>query len=161
MAILEIAVGGASIDAQTTSPTNQSALIAVSIGMEKSVYTVGQKPTIVLTMKNIGSQHTCLSFAEAVYRIHVDGASGEAPMTEYNRHRHGDYRPGDGPALTQVMVVCGDIAPGSLGTESFDLSAYYDLSAPGKYTVYMEYHDDSGHWPRTNTVQFEIQAAAQ
>jgi len=162
MAILAITVGGTSIDAQTTSPTSQSALIAVSIGMNKSVYTVGQKPTVVLTMKNVGSQETCLSAADDRYRVHVDGASGEGPETEYNRHLHGDYRPGDGPPpVTQGSVVCGSIVPGSSDTLTFNLSIYYDLSAPGKYSVYLEVRDGAGKWLRTNTATFEIEPPAQ
>jgi hypothetical protein len=49
----------------------------------------------------------------------------------------------------------------------FDLAYYYDLSAPGGYSVYMEVRDPSSPpngpeiWARTNAVQFEVEAKGQ
>jgi hypothetical protein len=52
------------------------------------------------------------------------------------------------------------------GFNRYDLSGFYDLSKPGKYTVYIEVLDVSaletkhgaGLWVRSKTVPFEIQA---
>ena len=78
---------------------------------------------------------------------------------------HGDFRPGDGPELMEGPDAGLTIAPGSQGRLTFDLTAFYDLSAPGKYSVYLEYLDSPngpskpGVWLRTNTLQFEITQA--
>ena len=67
----------------------------------------------------------------------------------------------------RIPVVARFIAPGSVDSLKFDLSGFYDISKPGDYSVYLEIYDPagpkdgSGHWLRTNTAKFEIQAPAQ
>jgi hypothetical protein len=59
------------------------------------------------------------------------------------------------------------IPPESSAQQTFELTRFYDLGVPGKYTVYMEVYDQSGpldgsgKWLRTNSVQFEIVSAAK
>jgi hypothetical protein len=51
--------------------------------------------------------------------------------------------------------------------QKYDLAAFYDLSKPGDYSVYLEIYDPagpkdgSGHWLRTNTSDFKIEAPVQ
>jgi hypothetical protein len=161
MTVLVVTARCTSIDAQTTSQASKSALISVCISMDKSVYPVDQKPTVVLTMKNIASRQVCLSTASTVYRVHVDTEGGEAPETEYHRHLRGDYRPGDRSPIPEGPVICSPIVPGSSDTLSFNLTTYYDLSVAGKYSVYLEVQDDSGVWLKTNAMQFEMVAPSQ
>jgi hypothetical protein len=64
-------------------------------------------------------------------------------------------------------VAGRSIAPGSVDSQKYDLSYFYDLSKPGDYSVYLEIYDPagpkdgSGHWLRTNTAKLEIHAPTQ
>jgi hypothetical protein len=156
-----------SIDAQVASSVGQSASISVSITMEKDILVVGQKPRAIVTVKNISGQEICFSTASRLYRVHVEGKDGERSKTEYHRHLHGDFRSGDGPVVEDGPVICRDIASGASDVQTYDLSAFYDLSAPGKYSVYIEIYDPlgpkegNGIWLRTNTAKFELRAPTQ
>jgi hypothetical protein len=147
--------------AQTAPPPAQGPSIAVSLELLKTHIPAGQKPTAILTIENI-SHSSSFSTASSFYRVHIEGKDGGPPETEWQRHRRGDFRPGDGPDLVDGPVVDRNIAPGTSAITTFDLTAFYDLSAPGEYTVYMEYLDapngpsKPGVWLRTNTVRFEI-----
>jgi hypothetical protein len=152
-----------SLNAQAASPPRQVPSVAVSLAMEKDHVPVGQKPRVFLTFKNSSHQEIGLSIASHLYRVHVDGAKGEAPETEWQRHHlHGVWRPGDGPELMEGPNYGIDIAPESSNSRVYDLTRFYDLSVPGKYTVYVEVYDQSGpqdgsgNWLRTNTVQFKM-----
>jgi hypothetical protein len=171
--VVATTAGCASLNAQAAQPAHRSASIAAGIALEKDHVVVGQKPILILTIKNVGDLKMCVSNASYLYRFHVEGKDGEPPMTEWNRHLHGDYRPGDGPALVDGPVVCQEIGPaiepfdGMSESFKFDLTGYYDLSAAGTYSVSMEVYDQSGPqdgsgvWVRTNTAQFEMEAKAQ
>jgi hypothetical protein len=51
------------------------------------------------------------------------------------------------------------IHSGADSTRKYDLSLLYDLSKPGKYTVYIEVGDpNTGVWLRSPAATFEIQA---
>jgi hypothetical protein len=136
--------------------------ISIHISLQKSSYVIGEKPIAVMTVKNISSNEIWFSTASHLYRVHVTNKDGEPPKTELHRHKLGDFRPGDGPGLSSGPVVGRSIAPGSVDSQKFDLSAFYDLSKPGDYSVYLEIYDPagpedgSGHWLRTNTTKFEM-----
>jgi len=153
--------------AQSASAANKPVSVSIRISLQKSTYAIGEKPIAVMTIENISSSGVCFSTASYLYRIHVASRDGEAPKTEFHRHLLGDFRPGDGPVLEGGPVDCRPIAPGSLDSLKYDLTAYYDLSTPGEYSVFLEIYDPagprdgSGHWLRTNTVTFEIQPPAQ
>jgi hypothetical protein len=168
MAMLMVLIAcGISINAQVASSVGQSASISVSITMEKDILVVGQKPRAIVTVKNISGQEICFSTASRLYRVHVEGKDGERSKTEYHRHLHGDFRSGDGPVVEDGPVICRDIASGASDVQTYDLSAFYDLSAPGKYSVYIEIYDPlgpkegNGIWLRTNTAKFELRAPTQ
>jgi hypothetical protein len=147
--------------AQTSEPPHPGATIAPSIALEKDRIPVGEKPKVILLIYNI-SHSSYFSHSSHFYRVHVEGMDGEPAKTELYRHMLGDFRPGDGPELMEGPDAGLNIAPRSLGRLTFDLGAFYDLSAPGKYSVYLEYLDSPngpskpGVWQRTNTMQFEV-----
>jgi hypothetical protein len=154
-----------SLDAQAPSPASQPASITVSVALERDRLPVGQKPLAAVTIRNISDRGVCLTNASLTYRVHVEGKDGEPPMTEFYRHLHGEYRPGDGPTLTDGPVICRPIAAGSSNRQQYDLTTYYDLGAPGKYSVYIEIQDplaplNKPLWLRTNTAKFEVVAQA-
>jgi hypothetical protein len=157
--------GPISSGAQSAPAANQPDSIAIHISLQKSSYAIGEKPIAIMTIKNISSNEIWFSTASHLYRIHVTSKDGEPPKTELNRHRLGDFRPGDGPGLLSGPVAGRSIAPGAMGESlKYDLAAFYDLSKPGDYNVYLEIYDPagpkdgSGHWLRTNTANFEIHA---
>jgi hypothetical protein len=172
-ALLAITANSVSLHAQNASPARPDPSIAVHLALSKNHSPAGESPRLLVTVKNLGEVKICLTTSLGIYRVHVEGKDGEPPMTEWNRHRHGDWRPGDGPDLMEGPVVCNDIAPpmegypGMSETLTFDLGMFYDLSVPGRYSVYMEIVDPASPpngeviWARTNTVQFEVEAKAQ
>jgi hypothetical protein len=154
--------------AQTTPAANQSDSIAISIALDKDHLSIGQVPIALVTIKNISElevQDVCVP--ENPYRVHVEGKDGEPSKTEYYRHMLGDFRPGDGPDQSGGSGIgCRRITAGSSITIKYDLTAFYDLSMPGKYSVYIEICDpsgpkDSSRLLRTKTAYFEIEAPAQ
>src|SRR5580704_4670597 len=158
-----IAANGMVLDAQASPHDAQSNSVAVSITLESDHIAAGQKPVLIVTLKNIGRATLDFSPASDRYRVHVAGKDVDPPETELQRHHHGDFRPGDGPALVEGPVVVTEFAPGEAVTRKFDLTRFYDLSKPGEYNVYMDVYDPSGPadqsglWLKTNTVQFEVE----
>jgi len=141
-----VVIGGGSVasDAQAATPVIQSPSIAISISLEKDHFLMGEKPHATVHMKNISDHEVYFSTSSALFRVHVEGKEGAPPETEWQRHRHGDYRPGDGPQLIDGPVVSRPIAPGTSDYQTYDLTMFYDLNLPGKYVVYIEIYDPSG-----------------
>jgi hypothetical protein len=150
-----------------SAPANQPDSVSIRISLQKSSYSIGEKPIAVMTIKNISSNEIWFSTNPYLERIHVSSKNGEPPKTELHRHLRGEFHPGDGPGLYTGPVVGRSIAPGSVDAQKYDLTGYYDLSTPGDYSVYLEIYDPagpkdgSGHWLRTNTVKFKMQAPSQ
>src|ERR1700712_4108558 len=153
--------------AQSASTASQPDSVSIHVSLQKSSYAVGEKPIAVLAIENTGSQAIWFSNDRHLERIHVTSKDGEAPKTELHRHILGDFRPGDGPGLMSGPVAGRSIAPDSVDAQKYDLTYFYDLSKPGNYSVDLEIYDPagpkdgSGHWLRTNTVNFKIQAPVQ
>jgi hypothetical protein len=151
--------------AQSAAMANQPDSVSIHVSLQKSSYAIGEKPIAVLTFISPNG----IWFSNDLYqeRIHVTSKDGEPPKTELHRHLLGDFRPGDGPELMSGPVVGRFIGPGSMDSQKYDLTYFYDLSKPGAYSVYLEIYDPagpkdgSGHWLRTNTVDFKIQAPVQ
>jgi hypothetical protein len=162
-----IAMTGSSVCLRAQADSAKAASISVNLKLEHEHLTVGEKPMVVVTIRNIGLQTVGLSTGSDLFRVHVEGKDGEPAETEWQRHRHGDYRPGDGPPLMDGPVVSMELSPGQSVSRSYDLTAFYDLSALGRYSVWMEINDpagpmgDSAIWVRTNTAQFEVEAKAR
>jgi hypothetical protein len=154
--------------AQPSPASNQSGSTSVRVELPKDRFTVGEKPIrAVMTIRNIGQHEVCFLTDRSLYRIHVTRKDIEPSKTQLHRHLRGEFRPGDGLELMPGPVDCRPIAPGSLDSLKYDLMEYYDLSAPGDYSVYIEIYDQSGPkdgsglWLRTNTAHFKIEAHAQ
>jgi hypothetical protein len=120
---------------------------------------VGQEVKAILTMKNIGSGIAVETGDPSNYRLRVKGEMGEPPKTLWHRRLLGE--PGLEPLEITVPAFPRDILPGKSVDRTFLLRAFYDLSVPGKYSVYLEARDKSGAWLRTNTVTFETQTSLQ
>jgi hypothetical protein len=143
---------------------SKSAHIAVSIALPKKQIPAGQKPRVVLTVENLGGNLTILFPPD---RVRVVGEAGEPPTTLYQRQVTQTLRPGE-PGLMMGGFE-PEIRPSFSSDREYDLSMFYNLSKPGKYTVYIEVLDVSapetkhgaGLWVRSKTVQFEIQAPNQ
>jgi hypothetical protein len=158
------------LGARSAPTTSQADSVSIHISLQKSSYAIGEKPIAVMAIKNISSNEVCLSTNPYLERVHITRKDAEPPKTEQHRHLLGDFRPGDGPALSSGPVICRPIAPGSLDSLDslkYDLTGYYDLGEPGNYSVYIEIYDPAGpkdgagHWLRTNTVNFKTQAPVQ
>ena len=81
-------------------------------------------------------------------------------MTRVQRNIAQKLLPGEAPLPGAAPSWA--IAPGESSSHQYQLSFFFDLSAPGKHTAYMEVVDPSSRkWLRTNTVQFEMEAPAQ
>jgi hypothetical protein len=148
----------------TASPivhVGQSATMAVSIVLPKEQVPAGQPILAQLTVKNLASQ--TISFPHD--RVHVEIKGGEAPTKLRQRQLTQTLRPGE-PQLRSGGFE-PEIEPGNSSLREYDLSQLYDLSKPGTYSVYIEVLDvsaskhNAGVWVRSNTAQFEIQAAGQ
>jgi hypothetical protein len=166
-ATIATVAGAISSRAQPAPAANQPDSVSIHILMQKSSYVIGDKPIAVMTISNISSNPIWFSIVSWHYRVHITNKNSEPPKTEFYRHILGDVRPGDGPMLMSGGIGGWPIAPGSTGSQSYDLSAFYDLSTPGDYSVYLEIYDPSGpqdgsgHWLRTNPAQFKVQTSTQ
>lgn len=158
-----LAVCGVLISAQDTLKYNQSGTQFVKISMQKDRIPLGELPIVVLTIENLTNHEIPQYIATDKYRIHVEGKNAEPPTTLYHRRITGKLLPKDSIERTQRTgpEVVFSIQAGESRTMKFDLSRYYDLSQPGKYSVYLEVHDDAGTWLRTNTLQFQIVSGSQ
>ena len=167
-AALATVEGPISSGAQSAPAASQPDSVSIHISLSKSSYAIGEKPIGVLAIKNVSSNEVMYPNDLYHVRVHVTKKDAEPPKTELHRHLLGDFRPGDSNiGLRGGSVVARSIAPGSVDSLKFDLSAFYDLSNSGDYSVYLEIYDPagpqdgSGHWLRTNTAHFEIQSPAQ
>jgi hypothetical protein len=175
-----MAAKGISVDAQAAQAVSyqpkvmigKSAHIAVSLAVPQKQIPAGQKPSAILTVELLGGNLTTV-FPED--RVHVEGEMGEAPTTLYQRQVTHTLRPGEPglmsggfePTIGPTVSIDGE--PTFSSDRTYDLSLFYDLSKPGKYTVYIEVLDVStpetergaGLWVRSQTEQFEVEAAAR
>ncbi len=135
------------------APNNDS--LAVWVEMQKEQIPIGQEPRAVLTLKNMGDR--AVTIHEHMYRVHVDGKDGEAPTTLVQRSITGRLRPGEAALRGDEMAGPYTVGPDESLVRKFLLSYLYDLSVPGKYTVYGEVMDPSSHrWVRTKPATFEM-----
>ena len=124
----------------------QSTPISLSIAIPKDHIPVGQKPWVWLTVKNLTNEEISYPYDQ----VYVQDETREPPATSWGRQRkNGQLMPGPG--------VPPSIHPGDSFTMKYDLSAFYDLSKPGKYTVYIEV----AHSTRSPIAHFEIIAPSE
>ncbi len=118
--------------------------VSLSIAMEKHAISSGQKPWVDLTVKNL----TDKEISYPTDQVFVQGENGEPPATPWQKERRLGHL-GSGYTPT--------IQPGESFTMKYDLSAFYDLSKPGKYSVYIEVYVEEGAL-RSPVASFEVQA---
>lgn len=164
LSIVWLAAAGSAICAvHAVTPGNQSATVSVSLAMKSDKVRLGASPQVIFTLKNISPQDVSYPLPfPYIYHFHVvREGHGEPPLTMSHRHQRGIWLPGDTADLRGGGVTLL-IKPGASRSMTFDLSNYYHLNEPGKYTVYGEYFDESlGKRLRTNTVTFEMIEANQ
>jgi hypothetical protein len=161
-AAMSISVGAQTARAASPSVASRSATISLSIAVPIKHIPLGQKPWVSLTVKNLGSEEINCPWD----RIYVEGPKGEPPTTLIQRQITDRLKPGE-PVLALNGYV-PSIAPGDSFTMKYDLSGYYDLKEPGKYTVYIEVVDklaakaktktDNDYWVRSPVATFEVEA---
>jgi hypothetical protein len=145
-----------SLDAQPVAPANQADSITVSIALDKDQFPVGQSPWVLVTMKNL-TDHD-LPFHFDTIRLHIEGGNGEPPTKLRQRIATGKLHPGETPLMEDGNAEMF-IPAGKPRIQKIDVIYFYDLSVPGKYSVYADVRDPmSRKWLRTKTVQFEILA---
>ena len=131
--------------------------------MRKDHLSVGEKPEAVVVMTNPDVVIAEIPCGNTV-QVHVQGKNGEPPLTEWS-HLYGVPLPGGGLSLSGTTTLCVPpiLQPGPDIYRIYDLSRFYNLGEPGKYTVFFEVQDPSAISTtpvllRTNTAQFEVQA---
>jgi hypothetical protein len=129
----------------------------VTIAMEKKQVHVGESPKVIVTIENLSDHALCANGCCPEDMFYVQGEKGEPPTTYVERVETQRLLPGErdmpcgpGPGLIAY--------PGGTAKTTALLSYFYDLSAPGKYTVYVEIPSAEGVL-RTDPVEFEILAA--
>jgi hypothetical protein len=157
-----------SVEAQVPPATGQSASwesesprLALNLALLQEHIPAGHTPVALLTVRN--PSKTDMPFPKD--RVHVEGENGESPTTLLQRQLTHRLRRGE------KEIRSGGFEPlilaGASSTRKYDLERFYDLSEPGKYTVYIEVldaaasKDNAGVWLRSNTVSFEIEAPSQ
>ena len=149
-----------------TSPAQTPIGFSVSLSMPKVHLSVGEEPKAVVLMTNPDVVFVEIPCDDTV-KVHVQGKHGEPPLTEWNRHLHRIFLPGDGPDQSPTTLCAfRHLQPGLDIYRIYDLSRFFDLREPGTYTVFFEVQDPSASritpaLLRTNTVQFEIQTPAK
>ena len=158
--LVVFAANNVTLDAQTKVAATKSASISVSVSLQKDTFATNEKPLAILTLKNVSNRIVSVRTDMVDYRVHVERDTREAPRTSYHRRIRGELLPGETGLAAGGAV--DSVPPGGSDTRKYDLSAFYDLAAPGKYALYMEVLDEpSGIWLRTNTVEFTMQAPSQ
>ena len=148
--------------AASQTPPSQSDSITLKLSIEKEQIAIGQSPWADLAVKNLSDHEIPLH--GWMCRVHVEGEKGEAPTTYVQRAITHRLRPGEADLRGDENYL-PLISPGKSYIQKFRLDYLYDLSVPGKYTVYAEVMDPSTQksstpkWLRTNTVQFTMQAS--
>ena len=143
---------------QSAVPTTRSAAMVLKLTLPETKIMVGQTPWAFLTVKNVSNE--IILFPQD--RVHVEGEKGE-PRTTL-RQRQNTHRLQPGEAEVRSGGYEPPIEPGQSSTRKYDLAQLYDLSKPGKYSVYVEVldrHSSKGPavWLRSPAAQLDVTAA--
>jgi hypothetical protein len=154
-----IASSGICLGGQTVAPVSQADSITVSMTLDKDHFPIGQSPLVSLRLNNQTDRDLHLHGNRL--QLHIEGENGEPPTTLRQRMDTGKLLPGE--ARMREDEYSPEIIPaGGSETLTIYVKYLYDLSALGKYTVYVDVKDPlSGKWIRTKTLQFEIVAPTQ
>jgi hypothetical protein len=159
------------LQSQAIAPSASNPPFVLILAPQKSQILMTEKRIAILEIAStadpttLADREIMLGCPPFQYRVHIEKEGiGEPPKTEYYRHILGDFRKGDGPDQSSGgSCVAIPLRAGSTVRHSYDLSAYYDLTKPGSYLLYIEFFDEdrsnkSGSWIRSNTAHFDIQA---
>lgn len=132
--------------------------MGASIKMREATVSSGQAPAVQIEVRNDAST----DHAGDDFFPHVERDSIEVTKTSYYRERL--HEPGarqygifEGPQPTFSETRKEHfIKPHDSSAWEIDLRNFYNLDAPGKYTVYIEFPDISGRILRSNTIEFAI-----
>jgi hypothetical protein len=142
------------LKAQSAKEAQHAVGIVLSIAVPKNKLPAGQSPVIIFGVENVSPSDFVIH--DYMYRLHVDGEHGEPPTTYRQRLITHKLRAGEAEMGSDEWVEWR-IFPGMSDDRRLQVSGYYDVSAPGKYSAYVEVEDPtSGKWLRTRTVKFEI-----
>ena len=145
-------------ESQSATGTKRPQMVALSIFLPEKHLVAGQTPFVFLTVKNLSE--TAISFPQD--RVYVEGERGEAATTLRQRQLTQRRRPGEPSLLGGGFEP--NVEPRGKFTRKYDLSQLYDVSIPGKYSVYIEVFDQAsgsmGHWVRSPIATFEVKAEA-
>jgi len=152
-AITTAVVDGASVEAQTMARSDGPA-IAVRIALQKDKVPLGQSPWVFLNVENLTDHEIVVGEPLP----HVEGEKGELPMKPQSGIVTDTLHPRIPRLRNVVYAGPWTIAPRDSSILKYQLAYYFDLSARGQYTVYMEVMDPSTHkLLRTNRAKFEMQ----
>jgi hypothetical protein len=163
MTISAITSGAQTATASNSSAAsnNKSEIVELNIAVPQERIAIGATPWVYLTVKNLSGEE--INYPRD--RVYVEGENGEPPTTLLQRQLTHRLKPGEPSILGGGFEPT--IEPGNSFTRKYDLSQLYDLSKPGKYTVFIEVSDDvhsnrgKGKWVRSSTATFEIQPSSQ
>jgi hypothetical protein len=154
IAIVVITFGSKCLVAQTAELARKTDSLTLSIALDKNQFMVGQSPSVIVKMYN--HTESVLYLHGNWFQVHIEGENGEPPTTLRQRDSTGKLLPGESPMRmdeTAVMPIFVD----EPRTQTFIVKYFYDLSASGKYSVYVEIKDPlTNKWLRTDTVYFEV-----
>jgi hypothetical protein len=158
------------LQSQAIAPGASNPTFVLILAPQKSQILMSEKRIAILEIASTSDPTTLpdreilLGYPPSQYRIHIEkDVTGEPAKTEYYRHILGDFREGDGPDQSGGSCFAVPLRAGSTVKQSYDLSAYYDLTKPGSYLLYIEFFDydgrnKTGAWIRSNTAHFDVQA---
>jgi hypothetical protein len=155
--ILGVAAQSICVAAQPASPASQTDSISLSTVLDKDHFPSGQSPRVIVTMNSLLPERD-LYFHGNWYQVHIEGEYGEPPTTLRQRMTTGKLLPGEAPLREDENAETVIRLGGSI-THTFLVEYFYDLSAPGKYSAYVDIRDPvSGEWHPTKTLHFVIEA---
>jgi hypothetical protein len=132
--------------------------VGATIKMRQPSLSLSEAPTIQIELKN--DRYT--DYEGDDFSPHVTRGSAEAAKTAYYRERLHEsgarqYGVWEGP-MPEFPSTRRDngVRAHQLSTWEIDLRNFYKFDTPGRYSVYIEFPDDSGKPLRSNTIEFEI-----
>lgn len=161
LAVLALAVLTTSLGAAQSgvSPSVSRPSIAISAASGTYRLDTGDTLTGELTVRNLSDEN--LELCRYSCTVHVMGEKGEPPTTYRQRDATHRLLPGESP-LEITLYAGWFIAPGNADTHHWILKDLYDLSTPGKYTLYFEVQDPkTREILRSNTVPFSVPPPAK
>ena len=136
---------------EETPVVKSSDRFSLELVVPKKQMTLGEQLWVALIVTNNGQ--TDIPFPDT--QVDVEGVHGEPPMTIYQRQMGHKRNPGEGELRRQGFNTF--IRPSVYDVRRFDLSKFYFLTEPGKYTVYVDVWDEKkAVWVRSPTAEFDL-----